>query len=64
MRRDALFLIMYLEQKLPYGERKIMTFAMTLLELGEAQLAYEILLKFQNPDEEIIELQDALSKML
>lgn len=62
--RDAVLLLMRMEQQLPYSERKIMTFAMTLLDLGERQLAYEILMKYQNPDKEIKELQTALSEML
>ena len=63
-KREAILLLMRLEKQLPYSERKIMNFTMVLLELGEGALAYEILIKHQNPDEEIKVLQDSLANIL
>lgn len=60
--REAALFIMKLEQKLPYSDRKVMYFAMTLLDMGESQLAYEVLMKHRNPDAEIKELQSMLEE--
>lgn len=62
--KEAILFLMWLEKQLPYSERKIMQFTMTLLDWGERQLAYEILMKHQNPDQDIKELQTALREML
>ena len=62
--REALLFLMRLEQMLPYSEQKIMTFAMILLDMGEYRLAYEVLMKYQNPNEEICQLQAELSRLL
>lgn len=62
--REALLFLMRLEQMLPYSEQKIMTFAMTLLDMGEHRLAYEVLIKYQNPNEEICQLQTELKGLL
>ena len=62
--RQAVLFLMRLEQKLPYSERKIMQFTMTLLDMGEQQLAYEVLMKYQNPDEDVKNLQSELGKIL
>ena len=62
--REAVLFIMGLEQKLPYSERKVMHFTMTLLDMGERQLAYEVLMKHQNPNADIREMQITLSKMV
>jgi len=62
--REALLFLMWIEKQLPYSERKIMLFSMTLLDLGERQLAYQILMKHQNPSQDVKELQVALSQML
>lgn len=64
LRREALFFLVWLEKQLPYSERKIMVFAMTLLDLGECRLAYEILMKHKNPNDEIKELQTELASVL
>lgn len=64
LKREALFFLMWLDKQLPYSERKIMVFSMTLLDLGEKQLAYEVLMKHQNPDKDIKELQTMLSEMV
>lgn len=64
LKREALLLLMRLEQRLPYSERKVMIFAMTLLDMGERRLAYDTLMKYQNPGEDIRELQNALREML
>lgn len=64
LKREALLFLVWLEKQIPYSERKIMVFAMTLLELGEQQLAYEILMKHKNPDVEIKSLQMELAKVL
>lgn len=63
-KREAVLFIMRLEQRLSYSEKKVMHFAMTLLDLGEHRLAYEVLMKHQNPNADIEELQNALSAML
>ena len=63
-KREALLFIMRLEQRLPYSERKIMHFSTTLLDMGECRLAYDVLMKHQNPNEDIKELQNELSAML
>ena len=63
-RREAVLFIMRLEQKLPYSERKVMHFAMTLLDMEERQLAYEVLMKYQNPNADIREMQSMLSKIV
>lgn len=62
--RESLLFLMWLEKQLPYSERKIMVFTMTLLDLGERQLAYEILMKHKSPDKEIKNLQMELAKVL
>lgn len=62
--RQAVLFLMRLEQKLPYSERKIMHFTMTLLDIGEQQLAYEVLMKHQNPDNDVKNLQSELGKIL
>ena len=62
--REALLLLMRLEQKLPYSEQKITTFAMALLDMGEHRLAYEVLMKYQNPNEDICQLQAELRALL
>lgn len=62
--REAVLFIMRLEQKLPYSDGKVMHFAMILLDMGERKLAYEVLMKHQNPNAEIKELQSTLSKMI
>ena len=64
LKREAILFLMRLEQKLPYSEKKIMTFVMTLLDMGERRLAYEVLIKYQNPNEEIKEMQEMLYKAL
>ena len=63
-KREAILLLMRLEKRLPYTHRKIMHFTMTLLELGEHALAYEMLIKHQRPDEDIKSLQDTLAGIL
>lgn len=63
-KREAVLLIMRLEQTLPYSDKKIITFAMTLLDMGEYRLAYEVLLKYQNPTEDIRQLQTELNGLL
>ena len=63
-KREALLLVMRLEQMLTYSNRKIMSFAMLLLDMGEGRLAYEVLMKYQNPNEEIKQLQTELSALL
>lgn len=63
-KREAVLLIMRLEQKLPYSEKKIMYFSMALLDMGECRLAYEVLMKHQNPNADVKELQKTLSAML
>lgn len=63
-RREALLLLMRLEQKLPYSEQKIIAFAMVLLDMGEHRLAYEVLMKYQNPNGEICQLQAELRALL
>ncbi len=62
--REALLFLMRLEQKLPYSEQKIMTFAMALLDMGEHRLAYEVLMKYQNPNDDICQLQTELKGLL
>lgn len=62
-KREAMLLLMRLEKILPYSEKKVITFAMTLVDMGEFQLAHEVLLKFKNPNEDIKELQIELSKL-
>jgi len=62
--REALLFLMRLEQKLSYSEKKIMTFAMALLDMGEHSLAYEVLMKYQNPNDEICQLQAELKGLL
>ena len=57
-------LVMRLEQMLPYSNRKVMSFAMLLLDMEEGRLAYEVLMKYQNPNEEIKQLQTELSALL
>lgn len=64
LKREALLFLMQVENKLSYSEKKIMTFAMALLDMGERRLAYEVLLKYQNPNEEIKEMQEMLYKAL
>lgn len=63
-KREAVLFIMRLEQKLPYSEKKVMYFAMALLDMGEYRLACEVLMKHQNPNADIKELQKTLSTML
>lgn len=63
-KREAVLFIMRLEQKLPYGVRKIMNFVTTLLGMGEHRLAYEVLMKYQNPNADVEELQNTLRTML
>lgn len=63
-KREALLMLMWLEQMLPYSEEKIITFTATMLELGESRFAYEMLLKYQNPDENIKSLQEKLRRGL
>ena len=43
-------------------ERRCMS--MTLLEMQEIKLAYEVLMKYQDPVDEIKEMQKTLLKML
>ena len=62
--REALLFLMRMEQKLPYSEKKIMAFAMALLNMGEHRLAYEVIMKFQNPNAEICQLQTELKGLL
>lgn len=62
--REAILYIMRLEQILPYSKRKVLYFAMTLLNLGEQQLAYEVLMKCKNPEIDVKNLQNELSKIL
>ena len=62
--REAILLLMFLEKKLPYSDRKIMSFSLALLEMGEYTLAHTVLMKHQNSDEETIELQRELGMML
>jgi len=64
VRREALLFLMWLEQRLPYSERKIMHFSMVLLDVGEKKIAYEILLKHQSPDREMEDLINALGEVL
>lgn len=61
--REAVLLLMWLEKQLPYSERLIMMFSMTLLDMGERKLAYEILMKHRKPDSDIKELQIMLAEM-
>ncbi len=63
-KREALLFLMRLEKMLPYSTQKITAFTMTLLDMGECQLAYEVLLKYQNPNEDIRQLQIELSGLL
>ena len=63
-KREAILLIMRLEQKLPYSEKKVMHFAMTLLDMGEYRMAYEVLREHQNPSADIRKLQNELGAML
>lgn len=62
--REALLFLMRLEQMLPYSEEKIMIFAIALLNMGECRLAYEVLMKYQNPNEEIRQMQEELRGLL
>ena len=62
--REAILFIVRLEQRLPYSVRKIMHFTTTLLNMGERRMAYEMLMKHQNPNEDVIELQNMLRTML
>jgi len=64
LKRDAILFLMWLEQRLPYSERKIMFFSMVLLDMGEQKLAYGMLLKHQNPDKDTKELINTLGEIL
>ena len=64
LHREALLFLMRLEQKLPYSERKIMNFSMALLDMGETGFAYDVLMKYQNPTEDICQLQSELKGLL
>ncbi len=63
-KREAVLLLMRLEQMLPYSEKMIMTFSMTLLDMREFRLAYEVLLKYQNPNSDIKEMQEELGRIV
>lgn len=63
-KREAVLFLMKLEQMLSYSDKKVMTFAMMLLEMDEYRLAYEVLLKYQNPNEDIKQLQLELGGLL
>lgn len=63
-KREAILLLIWVEQMLSYSDEKIMSFTMTLLEMGERKLAYEMLMKYRNPDVYVKEMQAALAKKL
>lgn len=62
--REALLFLVWLDKLLPNGEKKVMSFTNTFLEMGQIRLAYEELLKYQNPDEPVREMQRALLGLL
>lgn len=64
MLKEAIMILVLVEQLLPYSEEKIMSIANALLELGQLRQAYEILLKYENPNIEIKELQQLLKERL
>lgn len=64
MLKEAVMILIMVEQLLPYSGEKIMTIANALLELGQLRQAYEILLKYENPNNEIKELQQLLKERL
>lgn len=63
-KREALLFVMRIEQMLPYSDRKIIAFAMVVLDMGECRLAYEVLLKYKKPTEDIQQLQRELRGLL
>ncbi len=64
LKREALLFLVWLEQRLPYSDRKIMHFAMTFLDMGDVKLAYETLSKHRNPNNDILDLQNTLRDAL
>lgn len=62
LKKEALTFLLWLEQRLPYCENKIVFFVKALLDMGEWKIAYEMLLKHQTPDKDIEELQSILQE--
>ena len=63
-KREAILLLIWVEQMLPYNDEMIMRFTMVLLDMGERKLAYQMIMKYRSPDAYVKEMQRALAKKL
>lgn len=64
MEKDAAMLLVLADESLPYSDKKIMKFAEVFLDMDMPKQAYIILDKYQEPNEEIVEIQRLLGEKL
>lgn len=64
MHKQVILFLFYMAGRMQYAEEAVVSFANTLLEMGDLYWGKEMLLKLENPSPEIKQLQDLLIERL